>query len=140
MSFGECSAGGRDLCLEVRDCSGTLVGTLEPWTAGRCALIARPPPGSADSPPRPVLEIEIHTDGRSISISKEGVCVALATALSSCQGRRGGPEEPEQPELTGDEDEHLQVDVALKADGSPPGEEEAALLLVCMLSVIVFRP
>jgi len=140
MSFGECSAGGRDLCLEVRDCRGTLAGTLEPWTAGRCALIARQPTGGGDGPPQPVLEIEVNTDGRSISISREGVCVALATPLSSCQSRRGGPEEPEQPELTGDEDEHLQVDVALKPEGSPSSEEEAALLLVCTLAVIVFRP
>jgi hypothetical protein len=110
--------------LEVRDSLGALAGTLdflEPGPAskpGRYALVRQG---------KTVFDIEAKPDGRSISISRQGEVLALATQFDS----RRSPE----PELAPEEEEHLQVDIR---DGV--GRSELALLLTCTIAIIAFKP
>lgn len=121
--FAAGSSGGGSMRLEVRDRLGALAGYLEPGRAskpGRYALRYQE---------NTVFDMEAKSEHDSIAISKQGKVVALATHLSS----QRNPEEP--PEPTGDEEEHLQVDVR---DGAEC--QELAVLLICTLAAIVFKP
>jgi hypothetical protein len=105
--------------LEVRDRFGTCLGQLEPAAKpGRYILACQ---GES------LLDIEALHD-RSMALSKHGEALAAARILGS---RRN----PELPELTGEEEEHLQVDIREGTDSS-----DTVLLLTCALSLIVFKP
>jgi len=120
------SAGGSgvqdsSMRLEVCDTLGVLAGNLEPAASkpGRYALMRQG---------KTILDIEASSDSRSIMLSRHGEIVALATHF-------GGRRNPELPELTGEEEEHLQVDVRDGAD-----LPDSALLITCALATIVFKP
>jgi hypothetical protein len=105
--------------LEVTDGLGAPAGYLEPLSeSGRYTLVQQG---------KPVMEIEAQPDSRCIDISKDGKAVACAI--------RYGFRNPELPEVTGDEDEYLQIDI-----GEEIGWPETALVLTCVLAIVVFKP
>jgi hypothetical protein len=110
--------------LEVRDSLGALAGTLdllEPGPnaqPGRYALVRQG---------KTVFDIEATSDSRSISISRQGEVLALATHLANRRSL--------EPELAPEEEEHLQVDIRDDVVRS-----ELALLLTCTIAMIAFKP
>mmetsp|Transcript_43926 Transcript_43926/g.82522 ORF Transcript_43926/g.82522 Transcript_43926/m.82522 type:complete len:576 (-) Transcript_43926:150-1877(-) len=114
------SAGSQGLRLEVKDGMGASVGTLEPGTM--------PDEYSLMKQGKSALDIQAEPNSRSFTFTKKGQVVAFARTL-------GGKRDPEEPELSGEEDEHLQVDI--KTGSKWP---EIALLLTCVLAMIVFKP
>lgn len=111
----------RNLRLEMHDGSGSAVGVLEPGLKPcRYTLVHH---GG-----KPSVEIKADPDSRSIAVEKQGQTVALANDL-------GGGRNPDLPELTGEEDEHLQVDIAVGVDWA-----DTCLYLTCILAMVVFNP
>jgi hypothetical protein len=115
---GDCSK-ENNRKLEVLDGMGTSAGHLEPSSQhGQYVLAVK---GES------VLEIEALPDSRSIQFSQNDEVVAHAT--------RWGFRNPELPELTGEEDEHLQIDIREDATW-----QDTARLLTCALAMIIFKP
>lgn len=119
FAAGSASSSLGSMRLEVRDGFGVLAGYLEPaskhgWYVLTCQ-------GET------ALDIEARPD-RSLALSKKGTVIALARHL-------GSPRSPELPEVTGEEEEHLQVDI-----GEGVAWPEQILLLTCVLTMIVFKP
>lgn len=113
-------AGSQGLHLEVQDGMGASLGRLEPGTnLDQYALVKQG---------KPQLEIQVEPNSRDLTLSKHGQVCARASKLS-------GKRDPEDPELTGEEDEYLQVDI--RSGSKWP---EIALLLTCVLAMIVFKP
>jgi hypothetical protein len=105
--------------LEVLDGMGTPSGYLEATSQnGQYVLAVKG---------EPVLEIEALPDSRSIKLSQKGEVIAHAA--------RWGFRNPELPELTGEEDEHLQIDI--KEDTS---WQDTSRLLTCTLAMVIFKP
>jgi len=122
IAAGSAGSGGGSMRLEVRDSLGSLAGYLEAGQASKPGHFVLSRQGET------ILDIEAKPDNRSISLSKQGEVRALATCLGS---RR----DPELPELTGDEEDHIQVDIREGADW-----QESTLMLTCTLAMIVFKP
>lgn len=114
------SAGSQGFHLEVRDGMGASVGRLEPGSM--------PDEYRLMKQGKPTLDIQAEPNSRSLTFTKGGQVVAFARTLC-------GKRDPEEPELSGEEDEHLQVDI--KTGSKWP---EIALLLTCVLAMIVFKP
>jgi hypothetical protein len=125
IAAGSTGGSGGSMRLEVRDSLGAPAGHLEPGPASKPGMYILSRQGET------VLEIEAKADNRSISISRNSEAVALATHF----GARRKPELPELTPVSEDEEEHLQVDIMEGLDSA-----ETALLLICTLAMIVFKP
>jgi len=123
IAAGSVGSVGSCMRLEVRDSLGAPAGHLEPAPNAKPGWYVLTRQGEN------ILEIEVKSEKGSMAISKKGEVIALVTHL----GTRRDPEEP--PEPTGEEDEHLQVDIREDADWT-----ESALLLTCALAMVVFKP